>query len=512
VLAGIALNLERVKVAHWRRHLPVGTATSDVELAPAAGLGDRFVSHWRAQPARSVLADVDGRWLGGAELDERTAALAVALGGAGLAPGDRFAICAAPSAAWVIAYVAALRAGLVVVPINPAYTRVEVERIVRDAEPAAALLDDGERATWIEAAGGAPLLLGPDLAVPAGAAGPGIAARDAAIDLAAGEDPAAMLYTSGTTGAPKGAVLSHANLLASATAVAIAWRWSAEDRLLLTLPLFHMHGLGVGINGALATGAQLVLRPGFDAADVAARAGEGVSMFFAVPAIYQRLSAAGALASLRGLRLLVSGSAPLPAALAREIEREAGQLPLERYGMTETVMLTSNPYDGPRKPGKVGFPLPGVELRLSDAGEVEVRGPSVMRGYWRAPAADAEAFTADGWFRTGDVGELDRDGHLRLAGRSKELIITGGLNVHPREVEEAIATFPGVREVAVVGRPSEAWGEAVTAVVVCSGPIDAAALRAHAATLLAPYKVPKRVEFAEALPRNALGKVVRREL
>jgi malonyl-CoA/methylmalonyl-CoA synthetase len=320
------------------------------------------------------------------------------------------------------------------------------------------------------------------------------------------------LYTSGTTGAPKGALLSHANLLSSATAVAVAWRWGGGDRLLLTLPLFHMHGLGVGINGALGAGSQVVLRPAFDATDVAARCSEGITMFFGVPAMYQRLSASGRLGALAPLRLLVSGSAPLPAPLAREIERTAGQLPVERYGMTETVMITSNPYDGPRKPGKVGFPLPGVSVRLAPDGEVQVRGPNVLTGYYRRPDADAESFTADGWFRTGDLGEVDRDGHLRLAGRSKELIISGGFNVYPREVEEAIATFPGVREVAVIGRPSEAWGEAVTAVVVCEGRIDPQALRAHAATLLAPYKVPKQVEFIDQLPRNALGKVVRHEL
>jgi malonyl-CoA/methylmalonyl-CoA synthetase len=180
--------------------------------------------------------------------------------------------------------------------------------------------------------------------------------------------------------------------------------------------------------------------------------------------------------------------------------------------MTETVMLTSNPLEGPRKPGKVGLPLPGVALRLADDGEVQVRGPNVFAGYYQRPEENAQAFTHDGWFRTGDLGEFDGDGHLRLVGRSKELIITGGLNVHPREVEEALADYPGVREVAVVGRPSQEWGEAVTAVVVCERPIDAEALRMHAARRLAPYKVPKGVEFVDALPRNALGKVVRASL
>ena len=497
-------------------------AASRPDLLPAASLADRFLLHWRAAPSRPVLRDVDGRWLSASELDQRSGAAALRLCGAGLSPGDRLAICASSCADWVIAYVAALRAGLVLVPINPAYTESEVTGIAADAQPAAALVDDPDRGGWLARGAGRLIpVAGLDAALCPGAGKATDTPRSAArvspsattdIDHASLEDPAVLLYTSGTTGAPKGAALSHGNLLASATAVGIAWDWTMEDRLLLTLPLFHMHGLGVGVNGALAAGAQLVLRPGFDAADVAQHAGAGISMFFGVPAIYQRLLAVGALGALAPLRLVVSGSAPLPAALAREIERATGTLPLERYGMTETVMLTANPLAGPRKPGRVGLPLPGVELRLAEDGEVQVRGPNVFRGYHGRPEATAEVFAQDGWFRTGDLGELDDDGHLKLVGRSKELIITGGFNVHPREVEEVLADFPGVREVAVIGRPSEQWGEAVTAVVVCEGRIDPAALRAHAAQTLAGYKVPKTVEFLDALPRNALGKVIRGDL
>jgi malonyl-CoA/methylmalonyl-CoA synthetase len=208
----------------------------------------------------------------------------------------------------------------------------------------------------------------------------------------------------------------------------------------------------------------------------------------------------------------MSGSAPLPATLANEIARDTGQIPLERYGMTETIMLTSNPYDGPRKPGTVGFPLPGVALRLAGSGEVEVRGPNVIAGYYERPGANADAFSEDGWFATGDLGELDDDGYLLLVGRRKELIITGGYNVYPREVEEVLGTHPAVREVAVVGRASDAWGEEVTAVVVVERPVGSDELRAHAARQLAAYKVPKRIEFAAELPRNALGKIVRAQL
>jgi malonyl-CoA/methylmalonyl-CoA synthetase len=482
-----------------RAHLPPGFAPDDLDLTAGDSLAGAFLTPWQQAPERPALRDIDGRWLSGGELEARTASVARRLAAASLEPGDRVLLCAAPSAALIIAYVGVLRAGLVAAPINPAYTRAEVERLVGTARPAAALLDSDERAGWVrEAAPPGIPIAGVDLARPPGT-------RDGPCgplpgDGAGAEDPALLLPTSGTTGAPKGALLSHGNLLASARAVTRAWRWSTEDRLLLTLPLFHMHGLGVGVNGSFVTGGQLILRPGFDPRDVAERCGapDPPTMFFGVPAMYARLAAEGG---------------PL-ATLAEVVRAATGQLPLERYGMTETVMLTSNLIDGPRKPGKVGLPLPGVELRLAAAdGEVQVRGPNVMRSYDGNAQADAEAFTEDGWFRTGDLGELDADGHLRLSGRSKELIISGGFNVHPREVEEVLSEFPGVREVAVVGRPSERWGEAVTAVVIAEGSgVSPEALRAFAAERLAPYKVPKAVEFADALPRNALGKVVRAEL
>jgi malonyl-CoA/methylmalonyl-CoA synthetase len=486
--------------------LPAGVDPDQLDLLEDRSLPGRWVRRWAERAPWQQLQDIDGTWLSSAELEQRTREAALRLVGTGLAPGDRIVLSAASSAALVIAYVAALRAGLVVVPLNTAYTRTEVERIVRDARPAAAVVDDDERARWVResAARTLPVYgvdLG-DLTAPA---------RNAELDGSTADDPALLVYTSGTTGQPKGALLTHGNLLSSATAVNLTWRWEPDDRLLLTLPLFHLHGLGVGLNGSLCAGASVVLRPKFDAADVAARAGD-CTLFFGVPAMYQRLTTTGSADALGRLRLLVSGSAPLPAALATAIAESAGQIPLERYGMTETVMLTSNPYDGPRKPGTVGLPFPGVEVRLGESGEVEVRGPNVIAGYYERPEANAEAFTQDGWFRTGDLGEFDDDAYLRLVGRSKELIITGGYNVHPREVEEAIATHPDVREVAVVGRASEQWGEEVTAVVVADHPIADEALRAHAAQQLAPYKVPKRFEFTDELPRNALGKVMRHEL
>ncbi len=489
----------------WAAHVPSGIRPDDVDLLADGSLTGRWIRRWRERPSWPQLRDLDGRWITSEELQERSRLAALRLLAAGLAPGDRFILSVSTSAELVIAYIAALRAGLVVVPLNTAYTRTEVGRIVRDARPTAAAVEDTERADWIGAAAGRKLLvLGVDLDLPAG--------PDAEIDQVGSNDPALLIFTSGTTGKPKGALLTHGNLLAGATAVNLAWRWEPDDRLLLTLPLFHLHGLGVGINGSLSAGAAMELRPRFDAEDVAARCQQGISLFFGVPTMYQRLVASGRAQALRRLRLIVSGSAPLPAELATAVAEGAGQIPVERYGMTETVMLTSNPYDGPRKPSTVGFPLPGVELRLAGSGEVEVRGPNVIAGYYERPDANAEAFTDDGWFRTGDLGEIGDDGYLRLVGRSKDLIITGGYNVHPREVEEVLGTHPDVREVAVVGRASDAWGEEVTAVVVAERPVTTEALRAHAARQLAPYKVPKAIEFAAELPRNALGKILRGEL
>jgi malonyl-CoA/methylmalonyl-CoA synthetase len=489
----------------WTPHLPAGLAPGAVDLLPCANLAARFVQRWRERGNALTLQDTDGTWYRADELETRTRVAALRLCAGGLGPGDRLVIAAQSSAAFVIAYVAALRAGLTVVTLNLAYTQPEITAIVADARPAAALVDDDERARWIrDAAQGELPVHGLDVDLPDG--------PDGVLDAAGLHDVALIIYTSGTTGAPKGVPLSHANLLASATAVNLAWRWTPEDRLLLALPLFHVHGLGVGINGSLCAGASVLVRPRFDVEDVAAHAAAHPTLFFGVPTMYERLTRSDHARDLRALRLLVSGSAPLSPQLAHAVAEQSGQLPLERYGMTETLMLTGNPYDGERRPGTVGFPFPGVELRLGALDEVQVRGPNVISGYLDRPQATAQAFTPDGWFQTGDLGEFDAEGYLRLVGRSKELIITGGYNVYPREVEEALASHPAVREVAVVGRPSEQWGEQVTAVVVADENVTQDELRTHAAQRLAPYKVPKAVEFASELPRNAMGKVLRGEL
>ena len=326
------------------------------------------------------------------------------------------------------------------------------------------------------------------------------------------ESPAILLYTSGTTGRPKGALLDHGNLLAQARGVVEAWRWTASDRLVLALPLFHVHGLAIALNGSLIAGGCAVLVP-FTPENVVRELRAGGTMFFGVPAMYQRLCdyLDRNPADLRQVRLFVAGSAPLPAALFERCERILGQPVLERYGITEGGIVVSNPYDGPRQPGRVGYPLPGVEVRLGELDEVQLKGGQVFRGYWRNAAASADAFV-DGWFRTGDIGEIAQDGSLAIRGRIKELIITGGYNVYPREVEMVLEQHPSVAEVAVAGLPSERWGEEVTAFVVLRTPVDAQELIAYARERLATYKCPRSVRVIEAIPRNAMGKVDRSQL
>ena len=479
-------------------------ATAD-DLLARRSLPAAWAAHWRAAPGRPVVRDPGGAWLTGADLLDRTEAVAGRLAAAGLAPGDRVLLSGPASGDLVVAHAAALRMGCVVVPVNAAYTRREVGVIAADARPGAALLDDPALRDAVAAADPGLVVAGTDVDLPAGPA-PALDALDPA-------DPALLPYTSGTTGTPKGALLSHGNLLASAEGLLSAWRWTPDDVLVLCLPLFHMHGLGVGLHGTLLAGARAVLLPRFDVGVVLAAAGDGATLFFGVPTMYARLAAAPDLSALAGLRLCVSGSAPLAADLHARIRERTGQAVLERYGMTETVMLTSNPYDGERRPGTVGLPLPGVEVRLADGtGEIEVRGPNVFAGYWGRPEATAEAFTADGWFRTGDVGARDEAGYLCIVGRAKELIITGGYNVYPREIEEVLRGHPTVTDVAVTGTPSPEWGEVVTAWVESPGEVDADALAAWAAERLAPYKRPRLIHRVDALPRNALGKVVRDRL
>jgi malonyl-CoA/methylmalonyl-CoA synthetase len=507
----------------WTAHLPPGLDPGDLDLHEEGTLPAAWERLVASSPDRPVLYQAGWGWISRARLDLAARAAGSALADAGLRRGDRVLVAAGTSPALVAAHLGALRSGLVIVPVNPAYTEPEIARIVRSAEPAGAVVENPAIAAWARAASNRPLAaLTPDSTglTPDSTAlaqdrtvegGQGGADRWAGVDP---DTPALLCYTSGTTSVPKGAVLTHGNVLASTAAVILAWRWTERDRLLLGLPLFHVHGLAVGIYGTLLSGGSAVLFPAFDAGTVLGAVREhGATMLFGVPTMYARLAAHERAEELRPLRLCVSGSAPLPAELAERIAERTGQRVLERYGMTETLMNVSNPYDGPRRAGTVGLPLPGVEVMLADGGEILLRGPNVFGGYWRDADATAGAFTPDGWFRTGDLGSLDETGYLRIEGRRKELIITGGYNVHPREVEEALLGHPAVAEAAVVGSPSAEWGEVVVAYVVAAGrPPTVDTVLAFAAERLAPYKRPREVRFVDALPRNALGKVLRHAL
>ena len=503
----------------WAVHLPPGTDASTVDLAAGGTLPGACTAAWRSDPSRITLSTLDGVAVSAGELEARTADAAGRYAAAGLAPGDRLLLSAGTSVATVVAYVGALRAGLTVVPANPGLTSVELAKLVESAHPALAVLDNPNRLPPDSTA-----TVMPDLDGLPGAR------TETALDAADAADTALIIYTSGTTGQPKGVPLSHANLLASAHAVRLAWRWTAEDNLALCLPLFHVHGLGVGLHGTLVCGAQATLMPRFEPSAVAESIHKGSTLLFGVPTMYHKLAESAWLAELAGLRLAVSGSAPLPAELHRAVRAASGQSVLERYGMTETVMLVSNPYDGERRPGTVGFPLPGVEVRLAPreggTAEIEVRGPNVITGYLGTASAQVHtgpdarvalngaAFTDDGWFRTGDLGEFDDGGYLCISGRTKELIITGGYNVYPREVEELLRSHANVSDAAVVGAPSDRWGETVVAFVVCAG--DPAGLvselEAFAAAHLVAYKRPREWRVVDAIPRNALGKILRHQL
>ena len=498
----------------WRRHLPEGTPPPTLD-GDGATLATAWTARWRADPTATALVEL-GKGsdpltntaaglvrgsdpLTNADLDVRSAAAAGLLARAGVRAGDRVLLSGAPTVAYLLLYVGAVRLGAVVVPANTAYTAEELAHLVADSGATAAVVDDPARVAL-------PAL------VPAQASFGGDAGG-AVLDAAAPGDVAMIAYTSGTTGRPKGAMLTHRNLLASARAVVAAWRWTPADGLVLALPLFHLHGLGVGVHGSLVAGGRILLVGAFSPDAVAAAAArEDATMLFGVPTMHKRLvEHPQAAAALRSLRLVVSGSAPLPDELWHRIHQVTGQRVLERYGMTETVMNISNPYDGERRPGTVGLPLPGVEVRLAEDGEILLRGPNVFAGYHGRPDATAEAFTDDGWFRTGDLGRVDADGYYTIAGRSKELIITGGYNVYPREVEEVLERHPGVDEAAVVGVPDDDWGERVVAFVV-AGTLDEPGLAALVAQHLAPYKRPRAYHRVDALPRNALGKVERARL
>lgn len=477
-----------------------------------------------ADPAQPVLETEAGRIVTYAELEAQTARHAALLHRSGARPGDRVAFQIEKSPEALILYLACLRAGLIALPMNPAYQSGEVGYMLADAEPALFVADPQRMAEFEPLArrAGVRQWFGLD------AAGQGSLTEAAAGEVAEypvlerdAEDPAVILYTSGTTGRPKGAPLSHGNLASNAQILNESWGFTGEDRLLHALPIFHAHGLFVACHCTLLAGARMLWLPRFELKTML-RLLPHATVMMGVPTFYTRLLDAPEFTAelARSVRLFISGSAPLLAETHRAFEARTGQRILERYGMSEILMHTSNPLDGERRPGSVGRALPGSEIRIVDdedrvlptgeIGQVLVRGPNVFRGYWRAPEKNAESFTADGWFRTGDLGWMSEDGYLTLVGRAKDLVITGGLNVYPSEVESVIDALPGVAESAVIGLPHPDFGEAVTAVVKPAAGTtrpEEAAVIAEVRASLAAFKVPKRVLFVDELPRNAMGKV-----
>ncbi len=452
-------------------------------------------------------------------------AMGAALQAAGLAPGDRVAVQVDKSLEALQLYLGTLLAGGVFLPLNTAYTARELEYFLGDATPRVVICDPARQAEIAPLAGDARVLTLdgagtgtlPEAAKNAGAGALQPVPRTA-------EDLAAILYTSGTTGRSKGAMLSHANLSSNAQVLVEQWRFTEQDVLIHALPIFHTHGLFVATNVALIAGAALHFLPRFDPEAVLG-AMPGATALMGVPTFYTRLLDEPALTRecAGGMRLFISGSAPLLAETHRAWEDRTGHRILERYGMTETNMNTSNPYEGERRAGTVGLPLPGVELRVMDGarevpqgeiGVIEVRGPNVFQGYWQMPEKTAEELRPDGWFITGDQGFVDDEGYVTIVGRAKDMVISGGFNVYPKEVESLIDALPGVRESAVIGVPHPDFGEAVVALVVADGSEApepdgiAAALKGE----LAAYKRPKHIEVIGALPRNAMGKVQKAEL
>jgi len=477
-----------------------------------------------ADRSATVFAVPGGRDVSFAELEAAAARMAALLHDLGLEPGDRVMAQVEKSPEAVCLYLACLRAGAIYLPLNTAYREAELDYFIADAEPSAIVCEPA-RAAAIEILagrhGGARVLT-------LGTAGDGtLIERSRALEPAtqiakvSAEDIAAICYTSGTTGRSKGAMLSHGNLESNARTLHTLWGFVPGDVLLHALPIFHVHGLFVALHCAFLNGSTAIFLPRFDP-DEMVRQMPNATVMMGVPTFYVRLLAHPGFSreACARMRLFIAGSAPLLAETFAEFEARTGHRVLERYGMTEAGMVTSNPYEGgERQPGKVGQALPGVEVRIADedgtvlppgeVGVLEYKGPNVFKGYWRMPEKTAEEFRADGFFISGDLATLDGDGTVTIVGRAKDLIISGGFNVYPKEVEGFIDELDGVGESAVVGLPHPDFGEAVTAVVTSSGAgrPDEAAIIAALKDRLAGFKVPKRVFVVEALPRNAMGKV-----
>lgn len=482
-------------------------ATKNLHHAIYYGKGDR--------PALSVPG---GSRLTYADMERAAAAMAVALSAKGVVRGDRVSFLTEKSPLVVILAHACLRLGAVLHPLNTGYTNAEIEGLLADAEPRLLISDEAgaQRLSPLAAASRIGFATLEALCEP-------VDDKPLPVADVAGTDTAAILYTSGTTGRPKGAMITHENLVESARALGKVWEIAASDRLLHALPVFHAHGLLTAINTMLVAGAEVLFLPRFEPREVMAALPDATVMM-GVPTFYARLlKEPDIAAATRSMRLFISGSAPLPLELAAQFHRATGHTIVERYGSTEAAIITAIPPGTTDRTGWVGWPLPGVEVRVlrddksraaDGIGVLETRGHNVFSGYWRNAAADAEAFTSDGWFNTGDIAEIDAAGCIRLLGREKDLIISGGLNVYPKEVETVLDTLPGIETSAVFGVPHPDFGEAVVAAVEVrpGAEIDERSLIAASRECLAAYKCPKRILQVAEIPRNRMGKVDKKVL
>ncbi len=484
----------------------------------AGDLYSRFSKSFSEFADRSFIEEEARSWTY-AQVGSAAGRLAAHLQELGVGPGERLLVQTDKSVETLILYFACIRAGAIYLPLNIDYTEAELAYFIEDAEPVLAVCRSQSQELF-------------------GRIGNGKLAVTTVEQLFAGfgeieappvprepDDIAAILYTSGTTGKPKGAMLTNANLVSNGEVLVDIWRFTPDDRLIHALPVFHVHGLFVAMHCALFSGATVIFLPRFEPGTVIGHMANA-SVLMGVPTFYTRLLGDPAFTreAAAGMRLFIAGSAPLSADTFRAFEERTGQCVLERYGMTETGMLTSNPYAGERRAGSVGLPLPGVELRIAEfesgrvleqgeVGIVEVRGPNIFKGYWRNPGKTAAEFRSDGFFITGDMGVIEPDGYVQLVGREKDLIITGGLNVYPAEVEALLDARPEVAESAVIGVPHPDFGEAVVAVVKPATEFfDKEAIRTALRKDLAAFKLPKEIMVMEALPRNTMGKIQKKLL
>jgi malonyl-CoA/methylmalonyl-CoA synthetase len=482
-----------------------------------------FAAHFPDHRAQVAIETASGRTISFEELETESAKIANLLVQKGLQPGDRVTVQIEKSPEGVFLYLACLRAGLVYHPLNTAYKRSELAYFLGNAEPSAIICSAHflDMMSDLAAAQGIGLVLTLE-ADGSGSLMSGSGDCSEQFDTVARDedDMAALLYSSGTTGRPKGIVLTHGNLSANALSLVDIWGFTSGDVLLHALPIFHVHGLFVAINCALVSGCRMIYLPGYDPKQIMHYLPDSTVMM-GVPTYYTRLLAEQQFDKklCASMRLFISGSAPLLEETFHEFEQRSGHIILERYGMSETSMNTSNPLEGERKAGTVGLPLPGVSVRIVDengsalpageTGDLQVKGPNVFSGYWRMPEKTAEDFTADGFFNTGDKGLIDSDGYVSIVGRAKDMVISGGLNVYPKEIELVIDELPGVVESAVIGIPHADFGEVVIAVVVAdaNSQVEEADIISAAKNELSNFKVPKAVVFLDELPRNAMGKV-----